>query len=260
MSTSVLKSMVKASVVGLSLLALIPNVAMADKVDDLITKGKSRLKSGEASQKRIDDLADKTDNALAEAQKETKNAETLNAFNAKLRRTAVAQRNAMKQLEQSIEDASLIERQIVPLMERMIAGLDQFIDVDLPFKLEERKARIVRIKGYLTNANITAAERFRQVLAAYTTESAYGQSIDVYTDELDLSSGVLTVNVLQVGRTGLYYQTLDGSLSGYWDKKSNQWIDLDSSHNEGITHAIRIAQGKESKDLMRLPIAAPEAI
>ena len=71
---------------------------------------------------------------------------------------------------------------------------------------------------------------------------------------------MLTVNVLQVGRTGLYYQTLDGSLSGYWDKKSNQWIDLDSSHNEGITHAIRIAQGKESKDLMRLPIAAPEAI
>ena len=128
------------------------------------------------------------------------------------------------------------------------------------FKLDERNARIERIRSYLTNANITAAERFRQVLAAYSTETAYGQSIDVYTEELSLSEGSLTVNILQVGRAGLYYQTLDGTNSGYWDKNAKSWVALDSSHNEGITSAIRIAQGKESKDLMRLPIAAPEAI
>ncbi len=260
MSTFVLKSIVKTSVVGLGLVALLSNAVFADQVDDLVNKGQSRIKSGASSQKRIDDLSDQADKALNEAQTEIKSAETLKAFNAQLRRTAVAQREAMVTLNQSIEDASLIERQIVPLMQRMITGLDQFIEVDLPFKLDERKARITRIKGYLTNANITAAERFRQVLAAYSAETAYGQSIDVYTEELSLSRGDLTVNVLQVGRTGLYYQTLDGTVSGYWDKAGKSWVDLDASHNPGITHAIRVAQGKESKDLMRLPIAAPEAI
>ena len=260
MSTLVLKSIIKTSVVTFALCSMQANVAFADQVDDLVTKGKSRITSGAASQKRIDDLSEQAEKATASAQAELKSAETLKAFNAKLRRTAVAQREAMAKLANSIEGASLIERQIVPLMGRMIEGLDQFIQVDLPFKLDERKARIERIKSYLTNANITAAERFRQVLAAYSAETAYGESIDVYTDELSLPSGNLTVNILQVGRTGLYYQTLDSSVSGYWDKASKAWVELDASHNEGITHAIRVAQGKESKDLMRLPIAAPETI
>lgn len=260
MSTFVLKSIVKTSVVAFALCSMQSNVVWADQVDDLVTKGKSRLTAGASSQKRVDDLSEQADKAIAGTQTELKSAETLKSFNAKLRRTAVAQREAMVKLANSVEGASLIERQIIPLMGRMIDGLDQFIEIDLPFKLDERKARIERIRGYLTNANVTAAERFRQVLSAYSAETAYGESIDVYTQELSLPNGSLTVNILQVGRTGLYYQTLDSSVSGYWDKVSKAWIELDSTHNEGITHAIRVAQGKETKDLMRLPIAAPETI
>jgi len=260
MSTYVLKSMVKASIVSVALFAMFPNIASADKIDDMVAKGKSRLSAGAASQKRVDALSEQAEKINAETQKELKAAETLKSFNDRLRRTVTAQESAKNQLLQSIEDASLIERQIVPLMTRMIDGLEQFVELDLPFKQQERMERISRIRSYLTNANISAAERFRQVLAAYTTESDYGKSIDVYTEELALPSGQLTVNVLQVGRAGLYYQTLDGSLSGVWDKESKSWNDLDSSHNDGITTAIRITQGKESKDLMRLPIAAPEAI
>jgi len=260
MSTDVLKSIIKASVLGVTLFAMYPTVASADKIDDIIAKGKSRISAGAASQKRIDGIADQTDKVTGEYHKERKATETLKAFNDRLRRTVTAQEEAKLQLLQSIEDASLIERQIVPLMTRMIDGLDEFVELDLPFKQEERKARIERIRSYLTNANISAAERFRQVLAAYTTESDYGNTIDVYTDELSLSAGTLTVNILQVGRTGLYYQTLDGTQSGYWDKNAKAWVDLDASHNAGINKAIRITQGKEPKDLMRLPIAAPEAI
>jgi len=109
--------------------------------------------------------------------------EGLKVYNDRLRRTLAAQDEAKGKLEQSIEDASLIERQIVPLMLRMISGLEQFIQVDIPFKLEERNERVQRIKGYLNNANISAAERFRNVLQAYSIENSYGQSIDVYTDE-----------------------------------------------------------------------------
>ena len=138
MSTFVLKSIVKTSVVVFALCSMQPNLAFADQVDDLVTKGKSRITSGAASQKRVDELSEQADKAIASAQTELKSAETLKAFNAKLRRTAVAQREAMEKLAKSIEGASLIERQIVPLMGRMIDGLDQFIAVDLPFKLDER--------------------------------------------------------------------------------------------------------------------------
>ena len=257
MGTAVLKSTVKVGVMSIAMLALLPNAAMADKTDDIVNRGVARTKAGAASQKRIDDIADKTDKIISQYHQQRKVVEGLKIYNDRLRRTLTAQEQAMGRLNQSIEDASLIERQIVPLMLRMIDGLDKFIAVDLPFKLDERNARIERIRGYLTNANISAAERFRQVLDAYSTENSYGTTIAVYSDLVSMNGQELNVNVLQVGRTGLYYQTLDGSQSGYWDKQNRAWVELDSSHNEGILKAIRITQGKESKDLMELPIAAP---
>lgn len=260
MSTVVLKSAVKKGVLGLALLALLPNAAIADQTDDIANRNVKRLKEGAQSQQRINKISEQTEKIIGKYQQQRKAVEGLKIYNDRLRRTLEAQEVAKVKLERSIEDASLIERQIVPLMIRMISGLEKFVAADIPFKVSEREARLERIRGYLTNANISAAERFRQVLEAYSIENSYGTTIDVYTDTLSLSGGELTVNVLQVGRSGLFYQTLNGQQSGYWDKNSKQWVDLDGSHNEGITQAIRITQGKESKDLMRLPLIAPEAI
>ena len=260
MAKAVQTSVIKKSLICLALLALTPHSAWADKTDDIVSRNLSRMKSGAASQKKIDDIADRTDKIVSKFQQESKVVENLKIYNDRMRRTLTAQENAMAKLERSIEDASLIERQIVPLMMRMIEGLDKFVAADIPFKKKERVARIARIRGYLTNANISAAERFRQVLEAYSTENAYGATIDVYPDTLPLPGGELTVNVLQIGRSGLYYQTFDGDVSGYWDAGSKEWQELDSSHNEGISQAIRIALNKESPGLMTLPIAAPQEV
>jgi hypothetical protein len=238
---------------------LLPSAAWAELTDDVINSGMQRTRDAIASQQTIDDLQDATDKIITQYQTQEKAVESLTRYNDRLRRTLDAQQVAMSNLERSIEDASLIERQIVPLMLRMISGLERFIGSDAPFKLFERQDRVERIKGYLTNANISAAERFRQVLGAYSIENGYGNSIDVYSDTLDLTGESLSVNVLQVGRSGLYYQTLDGDRSGFWDKSVGTWSELDSSFNAGITRAIRITQGKESTGLMLLPITAPEA-
>lgn len=245
---------------SLSVIALIPTTVLADTTDDIISSNINRSKAGTTSQKKIDGLADETDKIISQYQQQLKIVESLKLYNDRLRRTVQAQELAKSELTRSIEEASLIERQIVPLMMRMISGLEKFIDADIPFKVNERRRRIGRIKGYLTNANISAAERFRQVLDAYKIENDYGTSLDVYTDTLNLGGQDLTVNILQVGRTGLYYQTLDGVISGFWDKAGNTWQELDSSHNPGIAKSIRIVQGKETTDLMKLPIIAPEVL
>lgn len=261
MSTKVLKtSSVMLKAIAVSGLILAPITAFADRTDDVINTNLSRMQDGAAVQKRIDRLSEDTEKVIADYHQERKNVETLQKFNDRMRRTIQAQENAMQRLERSIEDASLIERQIVPLMISMIDGLEKFIAADIPFKLQERTERLERIRGYLTNANISAAERFRQVLEAYAIESDYGQSVDTFIEDLNINGENLTVNVLQVGRAGLYYQTVDGQESGYWDKEAREWKALDSSHNEGISHAIRMTQGKETKDLMTLPMLPPVAV
>ena len=257
---SIKKGIVRKSVIGVTLLAFSPLTAFADKTDDIVNSGLARQKAGAASQKQIDAIADQTDKILGKYQQESKVVDGLKVYNDRVRRTLTAQEIAMGKLEKSIDDASLIERQIVPLMLRMIEGLDKFVTADIPFKRAEREARVERIRGYLTNANISAAERFRQVLEAYSIENGYGKTIDVYTDTLNLPEGDLTVTILQVGRAGLYYQTLDGAVSGYYDRQDSTWKELDSSFNEGIAQSIRITMGKESKGLMKLPLAAPEVM
>jgi len=234
--------------------------AMADASDTLIDAGAARINSGKATQKRIDGLYGQTEKAIAKYHQERKSVESLKVFNDRLRRAIEAQSVAKTQLEQSIIEAALIERQIVPLMNRMIAGLETFIKQDMPFRLEERLGRLERIEGYLTNANISAAERFRQVLEAYKAENAYGDSIGVYPETISFEGQDLSVNVLQIGRAAMYFQTGDGAISGIYDKSSKAWQKLDSSHNGGINQAIRVAQKKESPNLMLLPIPAPEGV
>lgn len=254
-----LRGLALSSAVSVGAMALLSGTAWADLTDDVVGSGAQRIRDAVAAQVAIDELQDATDTIITQFQTQEKAVESLTAYNDRLQRTLDAQQVAMRDFERSIEDASLIERQIVPLMLRMIYGLEQFIVSDAPFKLRERQDRVERIKGYLTNANISAAERFRQVLGAYSIENGYGNSIDVYSDTVDLSGESLSVNILQVGRSGLYYQTLDGTQSGYWDKSAGVWSELNSSYNAGISRAIRITQGKESTGLMLLPIAAPEA-
>ncbi len=250
-----IKLSVIACVVGISF----SGAAYADATDDIVNSGTARSQAGAASQARIDQISEATEAIIRRYQQQAKLVEGLRAYNDRMRRTLTAQEEAMITLERSIEDASLIERQIVPLMLRMIEGLDTFVKADMPFQKEEREARVERIRGYLTNANISAAERFRQVLQAYSIEAGYGKTLNVYTDNLQVEGQELAVNILQLGRTGLYYQTLDGTTSGHWDRETNSWQPLGSSFNEGINHAIRVIQGKEpSETLLDLPIAAPE--
>ena len=253
-------SLVKVKVIGLTIIALALPTTVFANTDEIINSNISRQNQSTAAQKRIDDLADETTDIIIERQQQVKQVETLKLFNDRLQRSVAAQERAKLSLATSIEDASLIERQLMPLMLRMIDGLEQFIAADMPFKLQERNNRIARIKSFLTNANITAAERFNQVLSAYEAENEYGTSLAVYIETLNLSGEELTVNLLQVGRAALYYQTLDGAESGYWDKNNKQWQTLDSSYNQGISDSIRIVEGKDVVDLMSLPISAPEVL
>lgn len=260
MTITVKKTITKGAILAAFTALILPISAYADKTDNVVNSGKSRLKSAAASQKRIDALADATDKIVGKYNQERKNVESLKVYNDRMRRTVAAQKEAMQKLVISVEDASLIERQIVPLMLKMIDGLDQFIKADLPIRKEQRLARIERIRSYLNNANISAAERFRQVLTAYNIETDIGNEITVYADELPLAEGNTNVNILQVGRVGLFYQTFDGKKSGRWNKTNKAWEEVDSSYNQGIANAILVAQEKASPNLMDLPFDAPEKL
>ena len=49
-------------------------------------------------------------------------------------------------------------------MIRMIDGVEQFVELDLPFLLKERRARVSRLRDMMDRADVAVSEKFSQVL------------------------------------------------------------------------------------------------
>ena len=132
-------------------------VANADSLEAIMQVGKERTKEARASQTKIDRLADETRDLLSDYKTVMKQVEGLRVYNARLERQIANQERRIADIDQSIADAAIIQRQIPPLATRMLDGLDQFIDLDMPFDLERRKGNTEAVRSNLDRADVTAA-------------------------------------------------------------------------------------------------------
>jgi hypothetical protein len=160
----------------------------------------------------------------------------------------------------TIEGVTEMQRQITPLMLRMIANLKQFIALDVPFLKPEREARIARLETMIDEPNITVAEKFRHVMQAYQIESDYGSNIETYSETMMIDEVERKVDILRVGRVALVYQTPDGKYFGMWDMAASNWVELGSSSDRSnIAKGVKIASKQSAPDLIILPVEAPIA-
>ena len=154
----------------------------------------------------------------------------------------------------------MIQRQMMPLVIRMIDGLEQFIQLDVPFELDERMARLEFLRDNVDRSDMTVAEKFRQVLEAYNIELQYGRGVETYSDTIEINGVVRDVDFLRVGRVSLVYQTTDGKESGVWNVSTQSWDPLPSGdYATAIRKGVRIAKKQATIELLNMPVAAPEA-
>lgn len=259
MNTNAMRRVLLAAAVSVASLAGAA-ASRADSFDDILRVSQASTETSQASQQTIDKLADETRDLLQEYKTIVKQLDGLEVYNARLEKQIGNQVTRMAAIDRSIAEVTVIQRQITPLVVRMIDALEQFIALDKPFHLEERNSRIAFLRANLDRADVTTAEKFRQVLEAYKIETEYGRKIDTYKDTISVDGAAREVNVLRVGRVALLYQTTDLDASGYWDGGTREWVELDSDeYRSSIQNGIRMANKQASIDLLTLPIAAPEA-
>lgn len=241
--------------------ALIGGVAQADQtLNAILQVGQEKTQLAQASQQKIDKIAEQTSSLLDQFKTVNKQIEGLRVYNSQLERQIANQLKVISQLEESIENVTVIERQIQPLVLKMLDALEQYVALDVPFHLDERTERLETLRENQERADISVAEKFRQVLEAYKIESEYGRLIDTYEDTLVVGGQDREVNVLRVGRIALMYQTKDTELSGAWDQTQRAWVELDpGQYRSAILKGIRIAKKQASIEVLKLPIPAPEA-
>lgn len=229
------------------------------QVSSVLSAVQRKNQAGEQSQERIDSTVERTRSIVDQYKTVVKETDGLVVYNRLLQRQIDDQNAQLTKLEQSIDDITVIERQVTPLMVRMIDGLDDFIQLDVPFLMEERNNRVNDLRSLMDRADVAVAEKFRKVMEAYQIENDYGRTIEKYDGILPTESGELPVEFLRVGRVGLIYQTTDRSQSGAWDQETRAWVQLDGSFNTPVRKGIRIADKQAAPDLLMLPMPAPEA-
>jgi hypothetical protein len=176
-------------------------------------------------------------------------------YNGQLDKQIADQVQEMLDLNDAIDEVSVIERQITPLMMNMIDGLEQFVALDVPFLAKERNDRLAGLKAMMDKANVAPSEKFRRVMEAYQVEMDYGRTIEAYSGFQSINGKDSDVDFLRIGRTALLYQTRDSSAQGVWNKQTQQWDELDSSYRTQITKGLRMARKQLAPDLIMVPVA-----
>ncbi len=240
--------------------ALLGNAAHADSLANILRVGQAKTTAAQQSQARVDKIADQTADLLNDYKTVNKEIDGLKIYNQRLEIQIANQLARLDELESSIADVTVIQRQMMPLIIRMIDGLEQFVALDIPFKAKERSDRVAFLRANVDRSDISAAEKFRQVLEAWKIENEYGRKIQTYPGEVDLdgSGNARKVDLLQVGRIALLAQTTDKEVTAAW--ADGGWQALDSGqYRSAVSKAIRIAKKQAAIDIMTMPIPAPEA-
>ncbi len=243
-----------AAVASILLGATVANAQDA-RLKSIVDEVNEANKLAQASQQRIDGVADATQKLFNDYRAVLKTNAGLEAYNAQQNRVITKQLEEIEKIKTSIGQIDEIKRQITPLMLDMINNLSDFIEADVPFLLEERRDRIQSLRDAMDNPNVSDPERFRIVLEAYKTEVQYGRTFFAYEGPLEDGR---TVNFVRLGRIGFYYQTKDTTETRAWDAASGTWADVSGEFTTPVRQLIRMAQRRTQSDVTVLPIAAPQ--
>ncbi len=190
----------------------------AQTVDDVLRADLRRLELAQESQERIDEVVEGTRSLADQYRAINKEIDGLRVYNRLMTAQTNGQEATLDDIALSMEQVDVINRQIFPLMTRMIDGLEQSISLDIPFLMDERSERIENLKEIMEQSNVSVAEKFRKVMEAYQIELDYGTTSEAYTQTLDVDGVPRDYNMLRIGRVGLYFQSDDGQITGHYNQ------------------------------------------
>ena len=215
--------------------------------------GAARNAERRDAQASIDTVHSRTRGLVDRYRAELKVVEGLETYIEMLDVQLVNQDEEIATLQTSITDVAVIERQILPLLARMIDGLGQFVTLDVPFLADERRERVRSLRALLSRSDVTVAEKARRVFEAFQIESDYGRTIEAYRAKLALGDGSFDADFLRIGRVALMYRTVGDERLGFW--AGDRWEPLpDAPYRRLLERGLRVARQEVAPELLTIPL------
>jgi len=233
--------------------------AQSSTVDQVLQADMRRLDLAQESQERINQVVEGTRNLADDYRAINKEIDGLKVYNRLMTAQTNGQQATLDDIALSMEQVDVINRQIFPLMEQMIDALEQSVGLDIPFLSAERTKRITDLKDIMERSDVSVAEKFRKVMEAYQIEMDYGTTNEWYTESLNVDGAVREYNMLRVGRVGLYFQSDDTSITGWFNSATGEYELLGSEYRNEVRKGIRVARQLIAPELILLPLPAAES-
>jgi hypothetical protein len=234
------------------------SMASAQSLDSSVQVEEQINEKSASSQTRVSGMARQTQDLLAEYRTIVRETESLKIYNDNLQRVVNDQRNEAQSINRQLAGLEQTNRGVVPLMLEMIAALDRIVEADVPFRIEERRTRVERLREMMDQAEVTASEKYRRVMEAYQSELEFGRTTEAYSDTLPATGQ--TVDFLRVGRALLVYQTSDNAITGWFNPRTREFEELDDDRFRlEVKDGLAIARNEKAPNLVMLPVPAPEA-
>ncbi|MFK8053545.1 MAG: DUF3450 domain-containing protein [Woeseiaceae bacterium] len=250
------KTGARASVIMTTVAALLlSSGASAQSVDSVLRAESKRLDRQVQSQTRIDRIVSQTRSVTDEFRAVNKEIDGLKIYNQLLQAQVDRQTQKLAEIDESMQNATAINRQILPLITRMSEGLKQSVALDIPFLLDERETRIANLDALMSDPGVSAAEKFRKAMEAYSIEVDYGRTIEAYADIIQIGDKTLEVQFLRLGRVALLFQTADGETTGRYNPETKQY-EIANEYRAEVTKGLQVATKKIAPELLLVPVTS----
>ncbi|NVK22391.1 MAG: DUF3450 domain-containing protein [Kangiellaceae bacterium] len=251
--------LLKKAVAGLVATAVMGSAIAAGPFESSLNIEKRINTAAAQTQGTVDQLADQTTDLSLDYRNTLQRVDSLRIYNAQMERQIASQRKQINESSTEMESIDETEKGVLPLMDDMIKTLDEFVQLDIPFNIDDRQARIQKLYGLMDDANVSVSEKYRKILEAYQIEAQYGNVVDATSGDIEKDGSPLAVDFLRVGRMSYVYLTKDGKAGAYWDKQSRQWQPLPEDYLESVGEAVKMAKGTAQANLFKVPVPVAEA-
>lgn len=152
-----------------------------------------------------------------------------------------------------------LREQLEPYLKEVITRMDQFIDNDMTFNMEERKNRIDTLRDSLNSYEVSMSEKLRRVLAdGLQIEADYGKQIEPEETQVNIDGEDVQVSTFRLGRIGIFFRNLDGTETGFWNQDAQKWEKVPEKLNRDIRQGVAMANGERTFELIDLPLGVIE--
>lgn len=216
--------------------------------------GEQATRAAEQAQARINQLDDERSDLVREFRTIVQRKDAAQLFARQQEKVVESQTREIESLTDQLGRIDEITAVMIPMMLDMIDDLEAFIAADLPFRIEERSERIENLKEVMTRADVVPAEQYRLIIDAYQRELEVGNTIDTWTEEVEIDGRLTDVDVFRYGRVSLVYLSPNSRNAARWDRGTRSWVPLEAQYRGDIRTAIRYAKELIQPVILSAPV------